>query len=128
VVALAADIEVLTAGAFKPGCRGDRARIRAPDRPAPGERIGDRAAYDINEAGRIVGTYTDGPITAPEWPSSGSLLTGGVFTHMGHNGTSYESVALSINDQTKRTSAFTRWRAHRLGPCRDGEPTPCRNR
>jgi probable HAF family extracellular repeat protein len=63
---------------------------------APAGAVG--AAYDINEAGQIVGTYTAGPMTAPEWPSSGFLLSGGVFTPMGHIGSAYESVALSIND------------------------------
>jgi probable HAF family extracellular repeat protein len=56
------------------------------------------AAYAINNAGQIVGTYTAGPPTAPEWPSSGFLLAGGVFTPMGHIGDAFESTAMSIND------------------------------
>lgn len=56
------------------------------------------AAYAINGAGQIVGTYTAGPITAPEWPSSGFLLADGVFTPMGHIGNAFESTALAIND------------------------------
>lgn len=63
---------------------------------APAGAVG--AAYDINEAGQIVGTYTSGAFVGPEWPSPGFLLTAGVFTPMGHLGSEVESRAMSIND------------------------------
>ncbi|MDB5934683.1 MAG: hypothetical protein JWQ01_2027 [Massilia sp.] len=63
---------------------------------APAGAVG--AAYDINEAGQIVGEYTHGPITFPDWPSAAFTLSGGVFTYMGDIDQAFDSVALSVND------------------------------
>jgi probable HAF family extracellular repeat protein len=66
---------------------------------APAGAIG--TAFDINEAGQIVGAYTAGPETVPEWPLSGFELAGGAWSPMGHIGQAFDSFAYSINDHNQ---------------------------
>lgn len=56
------------------------------------------AAHGINNAGQIVGEYTHGAETVPEWPRAAFLLSGGAFTFMGDIDHAFDSRAMSIND------------------------------
>lgn len=63
---------------------------------APAGAVG--AAYAINNAGQIVGEYTHGAPTTPEWPRAAFILSGGAFTYMGDIDHAFDNTSMSIND------------------------------
>lgn len=63
---------------------------------APAGAVG--AAHAINNAGQIVGEYTHGAETVPEWPRAAFVLSGAAFTFMGDLDFAFNSRAMSIND------------------------------